>query len=91
MLVTTLAISLYSYLYLKLAKCCFFHNSYVFFSTKSVNQRAEQVLHGSGGGEKGGGKGENGGGKVVKIIYALISKCKNDKNKIYLKNWNFFD
>jgi hypothetical protein len=28
------------------------------------------------GGEKGGGKGENGGGKVVKIIYALISKCK---------------
>jgi hypothetical protein len=43
------------------------------------------------GGEKGGGKGENGGGKVVKIIYALISKCKNDKNKIYLKNWNFFD
>jgi hypothetical protein len=61
MLVTTLAISLYSYLYLKVAKCCFFHNSYVFFSTKSVTQRAEQVLHGSGGGERWGQGGERWG------------------------------
>jgi hypothetical protein len=63
MLVTTLAISLYSYLYLKLAKCCFFHNSYVFFSTKSVNQRAEQVLHGSGGGRKVGARGRTVGAR----------------------------
>jgi hypothetical protein len=45
MLVTTLGISLYSYLYLKLAKMLFFHISYVFSSTKSENQRVEQVLH----------------------------------------------
>jgi hypothetical protein len=44
----TLGISLYSYLYLKLAKrYVFLIVSYVFFSTKSENKRAEQVLLGS--------------------------------------------
>jgi hypothetical protein len=45
----TLGISLYSYLYLKLAKhYVFLITSYVFSSTKSENKRA-QVLPGSGG------------------------------------------
>jgi hypothetical protein len=45
---TTQESSLYSYLYLKLAKChvslflCF--SFYVFFSTKLKNRRVEQVL-----------------------------------------------
>jgi hypothetical protein len=51
---TTLGISLYSYLYLKLAKCyVFLIVSYVFLSTKSENNKAEQVLPRSrGGGEE---------------------------------------
>jgi hypothetical protein len=49
-MVTILGLSLYSYLYLKLEKCCAFLTiSYVFSSTKSKNRRAEQVLLGSGG------------------------------------------
>jgi hypothetical protein len=45
----TLGISLYSYLYLKLAKCyAFLIICYVFSSTKSGNKRVEQVLPGSG-------------------------------------------
>jgi hypothetical protein len=41
----TLRISLYSYLYLKLAKTpCLLIIAYVFFSTKLENKRAEQVL-----------------------------------------------
>jgi hypothetical protein len=46
-----LGISLYSYLYVKLAKrYVFLIFSYVFSSTKSKNKRVEQVLPGSGGG-----------------------------------------
>jgi hypothetical protein len=46
----TLGISLYIYLYLKLAKrYVFLIISYVFSSTKLVNKRVEQVLTGSGG------------------------------------------
>jgi hypothetical protein len=42
---TTLRISMYSYLYLKLAKCdVFLFISYVFSSTKSEKRRAEQFL-----------------------------------------------
>jgi hypothetical protein len=49
----TLGISLYIYLYLKLAKrYVFLIISYVFSSTKLVNKRVEQVLTGSGGGGK---------------------------------------
>jgi uncharacterized membrane protein len=51
-----LGISLYSYLYLELAKTyVFFIISYVFSSTKSENKKAEQVLPGSGGGRGEGG------------------------------------
>jgi hypothetical protein len=52
-----LGISLYSYLYLKLAKTLcryvFLIISYVFSSTKSENKREEQVLPPEGGGEAG--------------------------------------
>jgi hypothetical protein len=44
----TLGISLYSYLYFKLAKCYVCLISYVFSSTK-LEKRAEQVLPGSWG------------------------------------------
>jgi hypothetical protein len=51
-----LGISLYSYLYLKLAKNdVFLIISYVFSSTKPENKRAEQVLPGKGR-VKGGGR-----------------------------------
>jgi hypothetical protein len=43
-----LGISLYSYLYLKLAKMLSFLLSLVFSSTKSENKRVEQVLPGRG-------------------------------------------
>jgi hypothetical protein len=43
-----LGISLYRYLYLKLAKCCIFLIiSYIFSSTKLENKRMEQVPPGS--------------------------------------------
>jgi hypothetical protein len=46
---TTLRISPYSYLYLKLAKTlCFSYYLYVFSSTKSEKKREEQVLPGNG-------------------------------------------
>jgi hypothetical protein len=54
-----LGISLYSYLYLKLAKChVFLIISYVFSSTK-LEKRAEQVVSGSKEG-RGRGKGQGG-------------------------------
>jgi hypothetical protein len=56
----TLGISLYSYLYLKLAKMICL--SYVFSSTKSENKRAEQVLPGRGGEAKGDERGWEEGG-----------------------------
>jgi hypothetical protein len=47
----TPGISLYSYLYLKLAKCyVFLIISYVFPSTKLENKREKQVLREGGGG-----------------------------------------
>jgi hypothetical protein len=46
---TTQGISLYSYLYLKLAKMPFFKIIfYICSSTKSENRRAKQVLPGAG-------------------------------------------
>jgi hypothetical protein len=47
-----LGISLYSYLYLKLAKMFFLIISYVFSSTKLEKKRAEQDLPGSEGGKE---------------------------------------
>jgi hypothetical protein len=68
-----LGISLYSYLYLKLAKRYVCLNiCYVFSSTKSENKREEQVLPRSGGvGEGGGGVQEvwGGGPHNVKNVY----------------------
>jgi hypothetical protein len=49
-----LGISLYSYVYLKLAKCYVFLTiAYAFFSTKLENKRAERVLPQSGGRSEG--------------------------------------
>jgi hypothetical protein len=55
-------ISLYSYLYHKLAKTpCFFINFYIFSCTKSQNRRAEQVLpQGAWAPVGGGGNGKRG-------------------------------
>jgi hypothetical protein len=51
-MVITLGISLYSYLYLKLAKTLvFLIISYVFSSTKLESKRAEQLLPRKGGGD----------------------------------------
>jgi hypothetical protein len=62
--------SLYSYLYLKLAKCYVsLIISYVFSSTKLENKRIEQVLLGRGGRD------------VAQTMYSYVSKCKNDKIK----------
>jgi hypothetical protein len=64
----TLGISLYIYLYLKLAKCyVFLIISYVFSSTKSENKRVEHVLPGSGG-----------EGKEAQTMHTHVCKCKND-------------
>jgi hypothetical protein len=82
----TLGISLYSYLYLKLAKCYdFFIIFYAFSSTKLENKRAEQVLSGRvGRQERGRGSRrlwEGGRGKVAQTMYTHVSKCKNYKIK----------
>jgi hypothetical protein len=67
-----LGISLYSYLYLKLAKTLYlFIISYILSSTKSENKRVEKVLPGSGSI----GVGRSG------TMYTHVSKCKNDKIK----------
>jgi hypothetical protein len=70
---TMLRISLYSYLYLKLAKLvCLSHYllCFAFSSTKSVKKRAEQVLPGSGGGESGWVRGGEGWrGAVAQTMY----------------------
>jgi hypothetical protein len=58
-----LGISLYSYLYLKLAKMLVFLISYIFSSTK-LEKRAEQVLPGS---EEGWGMGR--GGEMAQCIH----------------------
>jgi hypothetical protein len=66
---TTQGSSLYSCPYLKLAKTPFFYYLLWFFffsSTKSENKRAEQVLPRSQG-------------QGQEIMYAHVSKCKNDK------------
>jgi hypothetical protein len=65
---TTQGISLYCYLYLKLAKTpCFSYYLLWFFFYKSENKRAGQVLPG--------GAGQN------LHLHLHVSKCKNDKIK----------
>jgi hypothetical protein len=72
----TVGISLYSCLYLKLAKtlCLSYYLFYVFSLIKSENKREEQVLPGSRWGTW-----EEGGGP--QIMYIHVSKCKNNKRK----------
>jgi hypothetical protein len=66
-----LRISLYSYPYLRLAKCfVFLIIAYVFSSTKS-EKRAEQVLPGSKGGW---GEGRGQGGEMAQTMYAYMNK-----------------
>jgi hypothetical protein len=73
-----LRISLYSFLYLKLAKTlCLLILTYVFSSTKSENKRSEQVLTRSG--RRGGGECVK--GEVALTMYSHVSKHKNHKKK----------
>jgi hypothetical protein len=66
-----LGISLYSYPYLKLAKCyVFLIIAYVFSSTK-LERRAEHVLRGRWGREGGGG---GQGGDMTQTLYAHMNK-----------------
>jgi hypothetical protein len=65
----TLEISLYSYLYLKLAKTLTFLLSHVFSSRKLENKRVEQVLPRSVGGQ------------IMYTHVSKLSKCKSDKIK----------
>jgi hypothetical protein len=67
----TLAISVYSYFYLRLAKCyVFLIIVYVFSSTKLENKRVEEVL-------------SRIWREVAQTMYSCGSKCRN--NKIFKK------
>jgi hypothetical protein len=65
---TALVISLYSYLYLKLAKtlCFFFFNLLCFLFNKVGEQEART------------GSAQKQGGEVAQIMYIDVSKCKNN-------------
>jgi hypothetical protein len=85
---TTLGISLYSYLYLKLQKhYVFLIISHVFSSTKS-EKRVEQVLYGSRVWGLRGRQRNLRKGEVVLTTYIQVSKCKNDKIKERKKKVN---
>jgi hypothetical protein len=73
-----LGISLYSYLYLKVAKMLFFFLSLV-SSIKSENKKVEQVLPRKGWGRS---------GEVVQTTYTHVSKRKNGKRKKKIKRSN---
>jgi hypothetical protein len=69
----TVGISLYSYLYLKLAKTLYLsYYLYVFSSTK-LEKRVEQVPPGSGGSGR--------RGYMAQTMYIHVSKYKNGKIK----------
>jgi hypothetical protein len=67
----TLVISLYSYLYLELAKMLSFLLFLIFSLKQNQRQRAEPVL-----GKREGGQEE---GEVAQTMYTHVSKCKNHK------------
>jgi hypothetical protein len=68
-MVTTLGISLYSFLYLKLAKTlCFSYYLLCFIFNKVREQEGGTCSAGSGR-------------EVAQIMYTHISKCKNDEIK----------
>jgi hypothetical protein len=69
-----LGISLYSYLYLKLAKTlCMSYYHLCFLFNKIREEDGRQVLPGS--------RGLGVGGKVAQTMYTHVSKCKNDKRR----------
>jgi hypothetical protein len=68
-----IGISLYSYLYLKLAKIlCLFYYLLFFLFNKIQEQEGETSSVQKGGG---GGRGR----EVAQTMYTHVSKCKNDK------------
>jgi hypothetical protein len=73
-----LGISLYNYLYLRLAKTAvFLIIPYAFFSTKL--KREEQVLPRSDGGEGEEEVGRGQGGEMAQTVYRHMNKCINNK------------
>jgi hypothetical protein len=69
----TLGISLYSYLYLKLAKTlCLFHYLLCFSHQKIRYKRTEEVLPRNWGRKR---------GRWAQTMYIHVNKCKNDKIK----------
>jgi hypothetical protein len=69
-----LGISLYIYFYLKLAKMLCLSYYCLYFSSTKLEKRAEQVLPGSEGGEKGDeGDGDQGGWRA-QTMYAHMNK-----------------
>jgi hypothetical protein len=68
-MVTTLGISLYSYLYLRLAKTLRFSYYLLCFLFNKVRKQEGRT-----------GSAQNqGGGEVAQKMYIHVSKCKNDK------------
>jgi hypothetical protein len=65
-----LGISLYSYLYLKLAKMLCLSYYLLYFLFNKIGEEAEQVLPGS----RGGGREEEGG----QTMYTHMNKCINN-------------
>jgi hypothetical protein len=65
----TLRISLYSYLYLKLAKALFFLLSLMFFLQQNQRTRAWNRFCPEAEGER----------ELAQIMYTNVIKCKNDK------------
>jgi hypothetical protein len=80
---TTVGISLYSYLHLKLAKMlCFSYYLLCFFFNKIREHEG-----GTGSAQRRGGE-----GNVAQIMYTHVSKCKCDtiklkQNRTYRKNY----
>jgi hypothetical protein len=73
-MVTTLGISLYSYLHLKLTKTtCFSYYLLCSLFDKIGEQEGWKILPGSRGGR--------GGEEVAQIMYTPVSQCENNKIK----------
>jgi hypothetical protein len=63
-----LGISLYSYLYLKLARTLSFSLSFMVSLQQNWRTRGQNT-----------GNGVVGGGEVAQTMYTYVSKCRNDK------------
>jgi hypothetical protein len=78
----TLGISLYSYLYLKLAKMLCLSYYLLCFSSTKLENRAEQVLpesKGEGESVRERGQSRGRGVEVTQTMYTHMNKCKNNK------------